>query len=353
MIVQDVPAEVRSDPTAVYEAAIADRRAGRNAQAVERLGQVLLARPDDTDARLQRGLALLAIGRLDDAEADFHTVLDVAPDYADARLGLAQVARRRGDLVTARLETERAAALAPGRPDIEALRLALRDAPSMRIDLDVSRSRLGAGLADWSEGRLGVARSLTPTATLSAALEWTDRFGNQDVFVEARLDRRFTWGAGHIAFGGAPDADYRPEAMVRTGVDMSLTPGLSGTIEASAARFASGTVTSLTPGLSAEILDARVRVAARWINVWDEFDQHRSGYAVSAVWAATDRMRLRLNHADAPETSEGVTVDVQTIALSGEFDLNQAVSLRIGALYEDRGAYDRKALTFGIGWRFW
>lgn len=353
MIVQDVPAEVRIDPTALYEAAVADRRAGRNEAALEKLDRVLQSRPGDVDARLNRALALLALHRSIEAEADFRAVLDAAPDYVDARVGLARAAQRRGDLAQAQVEAGRALAAAPDRPDVRALRPTLGLPAVWRVDFDVSRSRLGAGLPDWSEARLGAVRTLNDRWSFGAAAEWTERFGQDDVFFEGRLDHRIGAGGVYVALGAAVEADYRPEASLRAGADVPLSGGISATLDASTARFASGTVTSLQPGLAAELADGRLRLAARWINVWDETDQRRDGYAVSVQWAATDRVRLRLDHADAPETSEGVTVDVSAVSLGGEVDLTDRTSLRFGVLKEDRGAYDREAISLGLGWRFW
>ncbi len=353
MIVQDVPAEVRTDPTALYEAAVADRRAGRHEAALLKLNTVLQFRPGDVDARLNRGFSLLALNRLDEAEADFEAVLVAAPDYVDARLGLARVAQRRGDVARARMETDRAALAAPERADVAALGRALRPPPTWRVNLDVSKSRLGADLPDWTEVRLGAVRALDERWTVGGSAEWTERFDNDDLFLEGRVDRRFAWGGAYAALGGAMEAEYRPEVSLRAGTDVRLSPVISGTLDASAARFASGDVTSLQPGLAADLAQGRMRVAARWINVWDETDQRRTGYALSAQWTATDRLRLRLDHADAPETSEGVTVDVRAVSLGAEIGLTDQVSLRLGALHEDRGAYDREAITLGLGWRFW
>lgn len=353
MIVQDIAAEVRPDPDALYQAAVADRRAGRNEAALAKLDTVLRIRSDDADARLNRALALLALDRLDEAEADFEAVLDVAPGYVDARLGLARVARSRGDLDRARAEVERASIADPDRADVATLARALRPPPDWRIDLDISRSRLGAGLPDWSEVRGAASRGLNARWTVGAVVEWTERFGEEDVFVEARLDRRFAWGGAYASLGGAAEAEYRPEAVLRVGGEVRLSPMISGTLDASAARFASGDVTSLQPGLAADLARGRLRLAARWISVWDETDQRRTGYAVSARWLATERLGLRLDYADAPETSEGVTVDVRAVSAGAEFGLTDQVSLRLGALHEDRGTYDRQAITLGVGWRFW
>lgn len=353
MFVQDVPAEVRIDATALYEAAVADRRAGRYEATVEKLDRVLRARPGDVDARLNRGLALLALDRPAEAEADFLAVLYAAPDYVDARIGLARAAQRRGDLVQAEVEAGRALAAAPDRPDVRALRQTLGLPALWRVDFDLSRSRLSAGLPDWSEARLGVVRTPNARWSVGGAAEWTERFGQDDVFLEGRLDRRLGAGGVYVALGAAVEADYRPEVSLRAGADIPLTAGISATLDASAARFASGTVNSLQPGLAAELADGRLRLAARWINLWDETDRRRDGYAVSVQWAAADRVRFRLDRADAPETSEGVTVDVSAASLAAEVDLNDRTSLRFGVLKEDRGVYDREAISLGLGWRFW
>ncbi|HEX9932473.1 MAG TPA: tetratricopeptide repeat protein, partial [Allosphingosinicella sp.] len=87
-----------SQPTAdLYGEGVAARHAGDPARAADLLARVAAAEPDNSDAHLQLGLALLALGRLDEAEAAFGETLRLAPDYSDARLGLARVAQRRGD----------------------------------------------------------------------------------------------------------------------------------------------------------------------------------------------------------------------------------------------------------------
>lgn len=353
MIVQDVPAEVRIDPAVTYEAAVADRRAGRDEEALDKLGALLRLDPEHVDGRVLRGLTLLNLGRLDAAESDFRIVLATAPDYVDARIGLARVAQRRGDLAQARAEAAAAALASPQNRELLALKRALAPAPEGRLDLDVSRSRLGADLPAWTEVRLGGARGLNARWTLGGTAEWTERFGDSDLYVEARLDRRFRWGGLYAAIGGAPSADYRPESAVRVGGEARLSANVAATLDASASRFPVGTVTGLAPGVTATFAEGRMSLASRWIAIRDERDQHRSGYAVTAQWAPTDWVRLRLDHADAPEASEGVTVDVSSLSLGAEIALNLQFSLRFNALHEDRSAYDRQALTIGVGWRFY
>jgi tetratricopeptide (TPR) repeat protein len=96
LLVAPAPAAAQAgeDP---YAQAVSARRGGDPARAVELLQRLLVTEPENADAHLQLGLSLLALGRLDDAEAAFRRTLAIAPDYADARIGLARVAQRRDD----------------------------------------------------------------------------------------------------------------------------------------------------------------------------------------------------------------------------------------------------------------
>lgn len=251
-----------------------------------------------------------------------------------------------------RRRTAAAARLAPDRAEVRELQAALAESPEWRLDVDLSVSRLGAGLPAWREARVGIARRLDDRWTAAASAEWTERFRNADAFFEGRLDRRFSRGGAYVAFGGVPDADYRPEVSVRSGGELAVGPHLALTLDASWARFGVGDVSSLQPGVAISTADERVRATARWIAVWDERGDRRDGYAASVSAALSDRWRVRLDHADAPETSEGVTVDVRSWALGAEYDVTSAVSVRAGLLVEDRGAYDRTSVWVGFSRRF-
>lgn len=347
----EIAAQVQEDPRTLYDAAVSDRLAGRHAQAIDRLERVLVQRPTDVDARLNLGLSLLALDRVAEAEVAFRAVLEQTPDYADAEVGLARAAERRGDRAAAREHAARAAALSPGREDIAIFRRGLDDV-AWRVDIDASRSRLSGGLPDWSETRIGASRTLAGGWRVGGTVERTERFGRTDVYLEGRLDRRLAGGDVYVALGGTPDADYRPEVMLMAGGSGQVAPGLRATLDASAGRYASGSVESLHPGLTADLLGDRLEFAVRWINVWDETGQHRDGYAARGTWRVSDRFRLSAGRSDAPESSEGVVVNVVATSFGAAFDLTDRLTLRLGAVDEDRGAYGREEISLGIGWRF-
>lgn len=346
------PAVLQVDPDTLYRSAVADRMAGRPAEAVSKLEQVLAARPGDVDARLNLGLALLALGRLDEAESAFEQVAVRAPGYADAWLGLARVEQRRGEPAAARDHLERAEAAAPGSEEAAVLRRALQPRATWRVDVTAARSHLSAGLPDWSEVRVAVSRRLDDLWTVGLAVESAERFEDRDVYVEARADRRFARGAAYVAVGGAPEADYRPEVGVAAGGQIRLTENLAATFDASWARYPTGTVTGLHPGLALDLAGSRLQLSGRWINVWDEAGDYRSGHAAAARWQATERLALRLGYADAPESTNGSTVDVAASSAGAEFSVTDRLLLRAGYLSEDRDAYNRRELSLGLGWRF-
>ncbi len=351
-IAPEAPAIVQADPQALYEAAVADRRAGRPADAVAKLEVVLAARPDNVDARLNLGLALLALGRLDQAEAAFAAVIARSPDYADAHAGLARVAQRRGDLAAARRESAEASRLAPADAEAAALARSLATEPRWGLDIHTSRSALSGGLPDWSEARIAVSRSLGDRWNGALAVEATERFDNDDIYVEVRLDRRLRRGGVYASLGGAPDADYRPESSLGLGGQIRLTDRLSATLDGSAARYATGRVTTLQPGAIIEVVPDRLQLAARWIIVRDETGDDRQGYSIQSRWQIVNRLGLRLGYAAAPESSEGFTVDVTAWNVGADVSLTDRLVLRLGAVSEDRGAYDRQEGSVGLGLRF-
>ena len=61
-----------------------------------------------------------------------------------------------------------------------------------------------------------------------------------------------------------------------------LTDRLSATLDASTARYPTGTVTSVQPGLVVDVLPERLQLAARWIVVRDESGEDRQGCADDA-----------------------------------------------------------------------
>lgn len=310
-----------------YQLSVQDRLAGRQAEAIQTSRRILLIRPQDVDTRLNLALALIASDRLDEAQDELDLVLAQAPDYEDAVAARALIERLRRD----RLNTSH---------------------PVWRLDVSAGSSALSKDLDPWRETSLTLSRR-TGQGTVSATIDHAERFDRTDTYIEGRVDRRLGFASVYGAIGGTPDADFRPEIALRAGGQMSLgKTGLAATLDTWTARFNVGTITTLQPGAEYSTANGAFIIGGRWINVWDERDTFRSGYSLRALLAIRPSVRLRAGLADAPESSDGRTVDVRSTTFGIEVDVTDHFTARFNGLREDRTAYDRDEVTLGFGVRF-
>lgn len=317
-------------PDDAYRAAVEARRQGDPQRAVDLLTPLVASNPANSDAQAQLGYALIALGRLDEAERAFRAALAVAPDYADARSGLDQIARQRsGD----------------------------EAAPRWSLDLDGSYSVVEGAQPDWREGSIQLRYRASEATAVAARVEAARRFGRTDVYGEIGIDQALSDRARvYFTVGGTPDADFRPRYQIGAGGSFRITDGGNATVltlDARQAEFAAGDVQTLSPGIEQYLAGGRIWLTARWINLFDEDGDHQSGYLLRADAQATDRLRLFAGLSDAPDTSEGVVVDTRSYFGGASYDLSSRTTLRLSLAHEDRetGA-DRTQLGLGLGLRF-
>jgi YaiO family outer membrane protein len=343
-----------------YEEGVAARHAGDAARAITILREVVAAEPENADAHLQLGLALLAAGKLDDAEASFRRTLAIAPAYEDARIGLARIAQRRGDRAAALQALE---PVSPTNADATGLRTQLAAGTSAeyrwQLNLDGSYSALeGNAQPDWKEGTVQLRYQATHDTALAGTVEASRRFGATDVYGELRVDHRISDGAAfYLSAGATPNADFRPEWQIGTGGSAQLRGGTnhptSLTLDARQARYRSGDIQTVVPGIEQYLAGGRAWVTARWINIFDETGAHRSGWLARGDAMAGDRLRLFAGLSDAPDVSEGVVIDTFSLFGGISFDLDERSTLRLSVAHEDRAqGSDRLQLGLGIGRRF-
>ena len=341
-----------------YRAAVAARLSGDPAGALERLQRVVVADPDNADARLQLGLSLLALDRLPEAEAAFDETLALAPDYADARIGLARVAQRRGDVRLA-LRT-----LAPLRdhPEAAALRLQLEGAAEgqrrlWRIDAGVSYSFLEGDQPDWRELNVALRHQVSPRTSVALGLQAARRFGVGDIYGEALIEHAFSERASvYLLAGATPEADFRPEWQLGLGGSLRVRDGGAATVlraDARLARFPSGDIVTLTPGVEQYMLDGRVWLTAQWINIFGEDGGHDAGWLLRGDVLATPRLRLFAGVADAPDVTEGIVVETLSAFGGAAWQVGGRHELRVSLAHEDRASgSDRTTVSIGLGLRF-
>jgi tetratricopeptide (TPR) repeat protein len=101
--IDDLRRRLQEDPASLAFAPLAEelRRAGRAQEAVRVCRTGLALHPEYLSARATLGRALLDLGQLDDAFAEFTAVLAAAPEHLSAIRGMAEIERRRGELPAA------------------------------------------------------------------------------------------------------------------------------------------------------------------------------------------------------------------------------------------------------------
>lgn len=348
------------DPEQLYRDGVAARHSGDNARAVSLLRQVVAAQPDNADAQLQLGLALLADGRLGEAEAALRRTLEIAPDYDDARLGLARVAQRRGDRGAAIAALE---PVNPGNSEAAGLRAQLEAGPEAaehrwQLDLDGSYSALeGSAQPDWQEGSARLRYQASERTAVGAGVEVSRRFGETDTYAEFRVDQRLSDGASaYVTVGGTPNADFRPEWQIGAGGNVRVVGGDDPTVltlDARQARYRSGDIQTLSPGVEQYVAGGRAWLTARWINIFDEDGGHQSGWLARGDVMASDDLRLFAGLADAPDVSEGVVTDTFSLFGGASWDVSDRTTLRFSIAREDRDTgSDRVQAAVGLGLRF-
>jgi YaiO family outer membrane protein len=312
-----------------YDRGVAARLAGDAEAAVAALSEAVAAEPGNADAHLQLGLALLQAGRLDEAEASLRRTLALAPDYEDAHLALARLAERR------------------------------RAAPEYRtqVDLDGSYSALEGGRPDWKEVSLQFRQRMSESSAIGAGAEYARRFGRSDLYLEGRLEHRFSDAVtAYASLGGTPEADFRPEWQVGAGGTLRLGGRANATIltlDARAAEYPAGRIYTLNPGVEQYLAGGRVWLTGRWINVFGEDGDHVSGWLGRGDLMATDRLRLFAGASDAPDLSEGVVTDLFSLFGGVSYDVTPRTTLRLSLAHEDRErGGDRLQAAAGLGFRF-
>ncbi len=313
------------DATA-YERGVEARLSGDAAGAVPLLEQWLAENPDDVDARVQLGYAYLALGRLEDAERQFRTVVARTPEYTDASQGLAEIQRRR-----ARGDKRQGFVLFEG-----------------------AVSTLAGGLQDWRETGVVLSVPVAQRDTFDVRGVWYERFGFDDVEIGALYTHRAgdnTWL--RMGASGTPSADFRPEIGLTAGVDHRLSEGPSATVigfDAAWRSFPAQDVFNISPAITRYLGGTGdFSLTARANALVAEDDSLRIGGSFRGDFAPGDRSRAFLGIAAGPDTDVGLVIDTYSIFGGGEVPLGDTVSITGSFAREWRdGPADRTEFRIGL-----
>jgi len=338
-----------------YDRGVLARQEGHPYEAARLLEQWLGDRPDDVDGRLQYGYVLLDLERLVEAETAFRHVLQQAPAYADARIGLARIAQRHGELTQARAWL---GTVPHGNADAKALRTQLAAAAGNRWQLvaDASVTAVGRDQPDWREIAGQLQFQPAPQTWLSGRVEATSRFGLSDVYGEAQVAHRFSPAlSAYLVTGGTPEADYRPRRQFGGGLSARIRPGANSTILTFDTRYASyrsGAIVTVQPGVEQYLWNGKAWATGRLITLIEGGETHVGASGRMDV-QATPVLRLFVGAAKEPDISEGVVAQVSSLFGGVEAVLDSRHSLRLSLARADRNAgADRLEVGAGLAARF-
>lgn len=286
-----------------YDSAVAARLAGDPERAVALLESWIVANPADADALVQYGYALLALGRLPEAEAAFRQALGQAPQYADAQQGLSLVmVRRNGEL----------------SDDRQGL-----------LSLDVALSSLEAPQSDWSEAGIALAMPAGGRGRFGLDGRWYRRFGIEDVQIGANYTHRAgedVWLRAGVS--ATPSPDFRPGVAASGGLDYRLARDLILSLDAEWQDFPLDSIWSFGSGMTRYFDDGRYAVTARARAIVPDSSNVLLGGSLRADFIPRDRTRLFVGGATGPETDLGVVSDTTSVFAGLELPLDGATSMQ-------------------------
>jgi YaiO family outer membrane protein len=334
--------------------------------AIAALERAAVLAPRDAEVLRLLGAAQAQVGRTREALATLGKAAAIAPADDDIRLAIARTHYYRGENRRAAAIADEVLARQPSNGDARDIAESARRAmtseaaqPRWRLDLSTSYSSFDDDARErWLEGGAALGYRIDDRSSVTGRVDVADRFGRTDTYVEARGDRRFAPGvSAYAAVGATPRADFLPEWTLSGGTGVRAWRGGLGdgvlTLDARHAEYRTGTVETLSPGIEQYLLQGRAWLTARLIHTWDENNDEQTGYLLRADGQVTDRSRLFVGYADAPETVENVTLSTRTVFAGGVFDLSDRVTLRLDYAHDDRErSYVRHAFAAGVGLRF-
>lgn len=358
-----------SVPTrALVDEARAAQARGEPAAALASLEHAAALEPDNAEVLRLLGVAQGQAGRTDEALRTLARAQAIAPTDSDIKLATAQVHYYRGDSDRALQMAQEVAAAAPGNADardlLDRARRAVRErGPGTRLDVYGGYSDFNQrARKPWLEMGAALSHRVDERWQALARADVADRFGKTDVFLEGGFERRIGGSSAlSLSAGGTPNADFLPEWSLRGSYRTQAWQGSDRNgagagillLDARYAEYRSGSVETLSPGLEQYLAGGRLWATGRLIFTWDENGNRQTGWLVRGDGYATDRLRLFAGYADAPETSENVTLTTRTIFGGVIYDLDDNRTLRFDYARDDRErSYVRHAFTVGVGLRF-
>ncbi|MFD2174722.1 YaiO family outer membrane beta-barrel protein [Rhodobacter lacus] len=345
----------------LYERAVAARAAQDHATAAQLFEAVLRREPRNADALVLLGYSRLALDQPDAARTAFEAALRLAPDYQDARLGLAQIAFRNANRAGASDLVNIVLAAQPDSAEALALRARLDAPPPLRwrLDLGGEYHDLSAGRHPWHEAITTLSYAFGQGTAISGTLRHADRGALDDTQVLVRLTHAFSPRLTvYGLIGAAPDADFLPKRTFALGGNVrlwhedSLPAALWVNFEAKQESGVEGKVLTTRIGPRLVLYDDALAVSVDWLHGKGEAGTRYNGALVRLEGQINDRLRGVVGYAYAPEIDRTNVIRAQGWFAGLSYDIDDSLTLRATLARETRDAYDRNTLAIGLTKRF-
>lgn len=356
-----IPAVATAEDASGLERARSARLSGNCSEAQNILSAEIFAHPDDADLLLEKSLCETAAGNYGAARRSLERALELAPDYSDLTLALARLDYFEGHY---RPAEHRLSAL-DETPEVAELKTRIREvatqehAQNLRADLSAGKSFLSKNLPDWDFALASLSARTSARTTLYASAEYNKRFGMEDIYYEAgwanSVGERLS---GYVSLGGTPDADYRPEIRLSSGLEgwivkpKESSGGTYATLNASFSDYAAGSVSTIIPALYYVTHGDTARLGVKYVYVIDETGKTRTGEMFDARFNVSASARFGLTAGRAPENSDGQTLTVSSLSAWAGWRITPESEIRGAVVREERTAYDLTGVTLSLSKAF-
>jgi YaiO family outer membrane protein len=215
-----------------------------------------------------------------------------------------------------------------------------------RVDFTASTSTLTNGYPDWSSLSLSFGNR-TGCTTRLASIEYAKRFGSSDAYGEVGWSRRLSQTMAINGFVGATaDADFLPHIALRLEVEQRM--GAFGwAVQGRGLHYEAENIGVFEPrftyffGKQDSFIRLKLPVAVSQ-------DSISSGIGVGVEFNSEHGGTWRAQWSNAPETSAGTVLRVETLGAGIGWPLSETRSIRLDALHEDRGNFSRRELSVAL-----
>lgn len=322
--------------------------------------------PDDADIHVQLGFTYLALDEVVLAKQSFQVALKLAPQYVDAKYGLALVAFRQGEFDEAQQLVSQVVKERENYTDALSLQKNISNAQiahnlvnrKWRLDISGEYSGVSNGMDDWSEGNIALSYKATPNTTIIAGTQVARRFDETDKKFILTLAHKFNdrW-AGYGTAAVTPNANFLAKYTMAAGGSYVVSKGneyLQATVltlDVQHDEYREGAVRTITPGVQQYLWAGRLMLTGKSINIYQEHGGYASGYLFKSDLEVTDKLQMFGGYSNSLEPSDNKMIRTEATFTGVAYAISEDVTIRLNYTHEHRrNAYTRDIFGVGLTW---